>query len=147
MIVIIHFPEYLNQYVFHRLISKDNPKPTCISTNADDPLSYFLMVSFRRPKAVEIMPELHDGLRIRVSQKLKLEKKIFLSADAQYVFRRLAQKLLKEDFRRYMQSLSDNDAFIKASIKTFLDSHGIEFDQRVYEMFYKDYQRYRKRIK
>jgi hypothetical protein len=147
MIVIIQFPEYLNQYVFHRLITPDTPKPTCIATSAGDALSYFLMITFRRPRNGEIMPELHDGLRIRVSTKLKLEKKIFLSADAQNAFRKLAHKFFKDDFRSYMNMLSSNDAFIKSSILTFMESHGIAFNERVYEMLYKDYQRQRKKNK
>lgn len=145
MITLIKAPDYLRQFILHS--SKDlRQAKDCIDTNTGNPLSYFLLTHFRQPKGTEVMPELHDGLKIRVSSKLKLEKKIYLSPTAQKVFLQLAQSMFKKEFRTYMADLLHNDAFVVGAIKDFLESRGIEYDRRVYEMLSKDFYRWRKRI-
>jgi hypothetical protein len=145
MIILIKSPSYLRQYILHTC--KDNRQlKDCVETNTSNPLSYFLLTHFRQPKGLEVMPELHDGLKIRVSSKLKLEKKIYLSPTSQEVFLKLAQSMFKKDFRTYMADLLHNDAFVVGAIKDFLESRGIEYDNRVYEMLSKDFYRWRKRL-
>jgi hypothetical protein len=145
MIILIKSPDYLRQFILHS--SKDiRQAKDCIDTNTGNPLSYFLLIHFRQPKGAEVMPELHDGLKIRVSSKLKLEKKIYLSPTAQGVFLKLAQSMFKKEFRTYMADLLHNDAFVVGAIKDFLESRGIEYDNRVYEMLSKDFYRWRKKL-
>lgn len=145
MIVMIHAPLYIRQYIIHYSKERGQIKDW-IDTNSSNALSYFLLTHFRQPKGSEVMPELHSGLKIRVSQKLKLEKRIYLSPMAQQVFLQLAKRLFKEEFQNYMKDLHHNNAFVVAAIRDFLETRGIEYDNRVYEMLSKHYYRWRKKV-
>jgi len=92
------------------------------------------------------MPERSSGLKIRISNKLKLEKRIYLSPISQEVFLRLAQKQFKDEYHSYMSDLLHKDALVVSAIKNFLETRGVEYDRRVYEMLSKDYYRWKNKL-
>lgn len=145
MIVIISARDYLKQYILHHCQEKGQQKDF-IETNSSNSLSFFLLSHFRQPKGDEIMPELHDGLKIRISSKLKLEKKIYLSTNSQKAFLELAHKMFKDEFRNYMKPLLYNGAFVVGAIKDFLETRGVEYDTKTYEMLSKDFYRWRRKL-
>lgn len=145
MIIHIDAPDYLIQYILFKTQDR-NPQKDWIDTCSSNSLTYCLLTNFRRPKGNEYMPEKTSGLKIRISNKLKLEKRIYLSPTSQDVFLTLAQKQFKDEFRGYMADLLHKDAFIVSSIKNFLETRGVDYNRRVYEMLCKDFYRWRAKL-
>lgn len=145
MIIHIDAPDYLIQYILFKTQDR-NPQKDWIDTCSSNSLSYCLLTNFRRPKGTEYMAEKASGLKIRISNKLKLEKRIYLSPTSQDVFLKLAQKQFKDEFHSYMSNLLHKDAFVVSAIKNFLETRGIDYDRRVYEMLSKDFYRWRTKL-